>query len=100
LADLISAKLEPERFEQMADSDLIQHLQPILKSLRGLRKGLHDGISIKLSSMWVKLALQGAGMAKKGKRDAPEAPSASALYGNYAKPKSKVCRACRHSFFL
>jgi hypothetical protein len=50
--------------------------------------------------MWVKLALQGAGMAKKGKRDAPEAPSASALYGNYAKPKSKVCRACRHSFFL
>jgi hypothetical protein len=41
LGDLIGAKVEPERFEQPADSGLVQHLQPILKGLQGLRKGVH-----------------------------------------------------------
>ena len=40
LADLISTKVESERFEQVADSGLVQHLQPILKLLQGLRKGV------------------------------------------------------------
>ena len=40
LADLIGTKAESERFEQLADSGLVQHLQPILKGLQGLRKGV------------------------------------------------------------
>ena len=40
LADLISSKVESERFEQLADSGLVQHLQSILKGLQALRKGV------------------------------------------------------------
>jgi hypothetical protein len=44
LADLIRTKVDPERFEQLADSGLIQHLQAILKRSRALRKGVRSWV--------------------------------------------------------
>ena len=39
LADLIATKAQSERFEQLADSGLVQHLQPILKAFAGTAQG-------------------------------------------------------------
>ena len=41
---MIGTKVESERFEQLADSGLVQHLQPILKVLQGLRKGVRPRV--------------------------------------------------------